>query len=239
MTKHYIIMGSSYKMGKRIAMDFTNYDTEYLKAVMKKIRSKCGRVPLSSHSISTESSEWCSVVELDAYFENVLIIETVDEFIDIIKEDSKLISTDISSYILAKTNQKYTQMHIYKLVYLCFADYLCEYKKRLFFDEIYAFKLGPIPNGTYQKYKFYGRSVINKVNSLELARSRILTLEDGVEKISSIDKTLKKYEQFSANELSNITHREKSPWSEIYEPHQNFIEIPVELIYTNHKYEEI
>ena len=37
--------------------------------------------------------------------------------------------------------------------------------------------------------------------------------EDGLEKINSIDSTLKIYGQLSAGELVDLTHKESTPWA--------------------------
>ena len=41
--------------------------------------------------------------------------------------------------------------------------------------------------------------------------------ENGVEKASIIDKTLKKYGDMSASELVGITHKNNTPWSKTYD----------------------
>ena len=107
------------------------------------------------------------------------------------------------------TKVECTQLKLQKLVYLCFADYLCETDKKLFTDKIYAFKYGPVVDSIYKEYKKYGYKEIESEeikmemdSSLELpARSRILFAEDGTEKIISIDRTLKKYGMLTAAQL--------------------------------------
>ena len=48
------------------------------------------------------------------------------------------------------------------------------------------------------------------------SKSRIMFAEDGTEKIISIDQTLKKYGEFSASRLIEITHRKDTPWSKTF-----------------------
>lgn len=36
---------------------------------------------------------------------------------------------------------------------MCYADYLCETNERLFMDQIYAYKYGPIIKTVYEAYK--------------------------------------------------------------------------------------
>lgn len=64
------------------------------------------------------------------------------------KKDRKLKGIDVAKYILSKT--PCTQLKLQKLVYLCFADYLCDTGKELFTDKIYAFKYGPVVDLTHK-----------------------------------------------------------------------------------------
>ena len=48
------------------------------------------------------------------------------------------------------------------------------------------------------------------------SKSRILFARDGLEKVQSIDKTLREYSSLTAPQLVDITHRKKSPWSVTY-----------------------
>ena len=123
---------------------------------------------------------------------------SLEEFIKLIQKDRQLQGIDIAKYILSKI--KCTQLKLQKLVYLCFADYLCDTGKKLFTDKIYAFKYGPVVDTVYKKYREYGyKSIddetgdIDSKNISEMpSKSRILFAEDGTEKISSIEKTLQK-----------------------------------------------
>ena len=47
---------------------------------------------------------------------------------------------DVANFFLNKDSL--TPKKLQKLVYLCFADYLCDTGKELFTDKIYAFKYG-------------------------------------------------------------------------------------------------
>lgn len=133
------------------------------------------------------------------------------------------------------------------MVYLCFADYLCDTGKKLFTDSIYAFKYGPVVDTVYKRYKKYGYKPIteekNDINSTvpEMpAKSRILFAADGTEKMISIETTLKKYGQLTASQLVELTHKESTPWT--MTPKSTWIsysEIKPEMIKMYHKFEEI
>ena len=113
---------------------------------------------------------------------------------------------------------KCTHLKLEKLVYLCFAEYLCQYEKALYKDKIYAYKYGPVVESVYERYKGYGYKEIDDTdidatNIFEMpSRSRILFAEEGVAKIKSIDDTLEKYGVLSAGELVDLTHKKNTPW---------------------------
>lgn len=242
--KHFIILSSSYSEGTRIAMDFVIESPEVkseINDVVKRITEKCGNdVSLSTHFLETSSKSWESVVVADDFFEGVKLIGTDSEFISLIQKDRKLNSLSVAKYILSKI--KCTHLQLEKLVYLCFADYLCSTDKPLFDDTIYAFKLGPVVKTVYEEYKKYRGDTIT-IDPIESKyemplRSLISFTEDGHEKLLSIDKTLEKYGCYSANELVDITHTNGSPWERTYDG-TRYKEIPSDIIKKYHCSEEI
>ncbi len=222
MITHYIIMSSSYSKGKRIALDYiVDDESEYtqLKKIISRITNECGKdVSVSTHFVQTNSKSWISVVEKDYFFKEVEVIENIEEFIKLIKKDRVLNGLDVAKYILCKV--KCTHLKLEKLVYLCFADYLCQYDKELFNDYIYAYKYGPVVRSVYDRYKRNGNKEIEQddenIDTTGLcempSRSRIIFAEDGIRKIKSIDETIQKYGKYSAEELVNLTHRKLTPW---------------------------
>lgn len=225
MIKHYIIMSSSYSDGKRIALDITDeklLNSQSIGKIIEDIRANCDQdVPLSAHYIQTESLSWESVLRYDPFFEDVECVETVDEFTEKVKKDRKLSGLDVANYIAA--NVLCTHLKLEKLVYMAYADYLCESGKKLFDDKIYAFTYGPVIESVYETYK---RSGIETVYPKDISgeyiisekmpfRSRILFAKDGVKKIRSIDRTLKKYSKLSAFELVDLTHKAGTPWNRV------------------------
>ena len=223
MITHFIFLSSSYSLGTRIGLDYIVTDSrvqEELKQHLAQIIKECGKdVSISTHMIQTDDITWDSVCSADHFFKDVKVIDSIDKFIKLIQRDRTLEGIDVAKYILSKI--KCTQLKLQKLVYLCFADYLCDTGKILFTDKIFAFKYGPVVDTVYERYKKYGYKPIEEetgdIDSKNIAempsKSRILFAEDGTEKIISIDKTLKKYGSLSASQLVDLTHRENSPWS--------------------------
>lgn len=250
MVTHFIFMSSSYSLGTRIALDYIVTDESVqkkLKQDLDEIIRVCGKdVSISTHMIQADDETWESVCIADHFFKDVKIIESIDKFIKLIQKDRKLQGIDVAKYILSKI--KCTQLKLQKLVYFCFADYLCETGKELFTDKIYAFKYGPVVDTVYKKYKEYGYKPIEEEtididskNIFEMpAKSRILFAKDGTEKILSIEKTLRKYGELTAAELVDLTHSKQTPWTKTTK--SRFIAyspIKLETIKQYHKYEII
>lgn len=250
MITHFIFMSSSYSLGTRIALDFIVKEAsiqEELKKDLDKIITECGRdVSISTHMIQADDETWDSVCIADHFFKGVKVIENLETFIKLIQKDRKLQGIDVAKYILSKITC--TQLKLQKLVYLCFADYLCDTGKILFTDKIYAFRYGPVIDTVYKKYKEYGYEAIGEekgdIDSKGIfempAKSRILFAEDGTGKIVSIEKTLKKYGTLTATELVDLTHRENSPWNKTYKNEEKlYSQIELDIIKEYHKFEII
>lgn len=248
MVKHFIILASAYSLGTRVALDY--YDKDILQMdVIKKdldyIIEKIGTdAPISTHYVHTEKEGYDEVKKRDKFFAKTKLIKTKEEFVEILLKDRTLKGIDIAKYILTKI--PCTHLKLEKLVYLCYADYLCEKGEKLFEDKIYAYKLGPVIKTVYKKYK---KSIITlyednktKENAMDKKlpiRSRIMVAENGIQKILSIDKSIEKYGHLTAHQLVDITHKDSSPWSNAGACSSRNEEISDELILKYHKYETI
>lgn len=224
MARHFIILVSAYSIGKRIALDYNSRSKLNLVRIKQDIEyifNEYGKdAPISTHYIQTDNSSWQSVVDKDKFFEDVMPIQTKEEFVQILLKDKELKGIDIAKYILTQT--PCTHLKLEKMVYMCYAEYLCETNERLFQDKIYAYRLGPVVKTVYEKYKKSGKSSLEaeddvvtydeKVKNMPL-RSRILSSHNGVKKVISVDKIIEKYSKYTANELVELTHKKQTPWS--------------------------
>lgn len=214
MTKHYIVLGSSYENGIRFAIDFTKIDNEITNFLKMLKKQDTKHFSIATHIITTQTSQWSEIVKLDSFFDNVILLKTPQEFINYIKSEELLSAIDIVNYIASLYKCTHTRME--KLVYYCYADYLCMYNKKLFDDKIYAFKYGPVIESIYEKYKdTEGQSIIQPIEKEYMMpiRSRIMNSKNGIEKINSIDLTLEKYKFCNTNTLIAYTHRDNTPWA--------------------------
>lgn len=222
MIKHYIILSSSYSEGKRIALDMASeiLDEKKAKSILTKIKKRCGEdVSLSVHIITTDSKDFKSVQEFDSFFDGVLLVKKVDDFIKLIEKDRGLKGIDVAKYILSIRECDHLMLE--KLTYFCYADYLVSTGKKLFNDRILAYKYGPVVESIYSKFKRRGGDDLHdftcKLSHFEKEtqqsiRSRILFAEDGLGKFISIARTLSRYGKLTPWQLVELTHQIDTPW---------------------------
>lgn len=103
---------------------------------------------------------WDEVIKLDKFFEKAELVDTKEKFVKILLKDRVLKGVDIAKYVLTKT--PCTHLKLEKLVYMCYADYLCETGDKLFKDKIYAYRLGPVIESIYKKYKKSGSDYLDE-----------------------------------------------------------------------------
>ena len=239
MYEHFIIMSSSYIKGTRIAIDYVfrdSIDVDKMKATIEEIKMQCGEgVSFSTHLVSTERKSWKSVVVYDPFFKDAYKAGSLQEFVSLIKDDMVLRGIDVARYIISK--KVCTHLELEKLVYLCYAEYLCKYGERLYEDKIYAFQYGPVVKSVYDVFN-HKKGRLRKGVKEQISRSRFMVLQDGMNRLLFIDDTLKKYKNCKARDLVSITHADKSPWS-MKDYKKEFQEIDDETIKLYHHNEEI
>lgn len=238
MFEHFIIMASSYHKGTRMALQYVysgGVDQNEIKDVLASVEEVGeGKYSYSTHYICTESDSWDSVVSYDPFFEDAYLVESLEEMLYLLRKDLKISGLDVAKYILSKC--KCTHLAIEKLTYLCYAEYLCKYGKRLCEDTIYAFTYGPVVDSVYEKYSRHKGQLGDGIDEA-VAKSRILLLPDGMRIIESIDDTLRKYEKCTASDMVAITHAKGSPW-DMKDATKAYQTIDDDLILDNHLAEE-
>lgn len=123
-----------------------------------------------------------------------------------------------------------TPMQIVKLTYIAHGWSLAILDRGLFENRIEAWKYGPVIPALYQATKKFGRGIIpssliqeNDPSPFEGEVNRFL--EDIVEK----------YGKLSGIDLSNLTHREGSPWHQVFQSGVMNVPISDEIIKSHYR----
>ena len=159
------------------------------------------------------------MIELDSFFEDIHVFTDLEEFLLEMKKDSQITALDVSKFLLSLKSM--TNLKLQKMIYLVYAEYLEKTGKKLFKDDIIAFKYGPVVPSVYEYYKDNGRNDIQvdkdeeifaQEITLPMVLARFLQSLDEKNVIDSIQSTFEKYGQLTASELVAITHRKGTPW---------------------------
>lgn len=140
---------------------------------------------------------------------------------------AQLVADDILK--LAKRRDKsFTPLQLMKLVYIAYGWHLAFTGKKLFRDRIEAWKYGPVIPNLYRVTKRFGRDEI----PAPLISDGPLHHGDLERFLSSV---VDNYGDFSGIALSNLTHREGTPWKQVYRPNEFSAEIPDDVIEEHYK----
>ena len=113
---------------------------------------------------------------------------------------------------LAKREGKsLTNMQLQKLVYLAHGYCLAQLNKPLFHNNIHAFQWGPVIPPLYKQIRHYGADPITGYIPTDEA-----PISPESEEMEIIREVWQYYGGFSGLELSDLTHRKGSPWSETW-----------------------
>lgn len=108
-----------------------------------------------------------------------------------------------------KSGKYFTQMQLLKLVYIAHGWMLATSNQPLIYNQVEAWQYGPVIPELYHELKYNGAKPIERpILSEEVSFS---PHEEHV-----IDFTFKNYGNFSAFQLSDITHASNTPWSETF-----------------------
>jgi len=142
----------------------------------------------------------------------------------------------IANYFLQKAweeGQDIDPMKVQKLVYFAHGWYLAIYDEALINSRIQAWEYGPVLPTLYEEFKAYGRGPIRELamdveftrtqdGKLEV-RTHVHDLRDnaGSEQLVTLrrflDRIWEVYGQYSAVQLSNMTHVPEGPWAQVTE----------------------
>ena len=126
---------------------------------------------------------------------------------------------------------KLTPLQLMKLCYISYGWYLGFTGKKLFPNEIQAWKYGPVIPDLYHHIKRYAR---NPIPFEDIPDGDLCTSNNDIKEF--LQAVIQKYGKDSGPSLSTLTHQEGTPWSQVYESKVSFIPIPknvIELYYKN------
>jgi uncharacterized phage-associated protein len=124
-----------------------------------------------------------------------------------------------------KAGQELTPLQLMKLVYISHGWSLAVRGVDLFPDRIEAWKYGPVIPDLYQATKLFGRNQI-PMSAIDDAKPHTV---DGAT-LEFLKDVFSKYGGLSGIQLSNLTHKSGTPWSQVYDNGVYGIEIPDEII---------
>ncbi|BDR59347.1 Panacea domain-containing protein [Xylocopilactobacillus apicola] len=121
-----------------------------------------------------------------------------------------------------------TNMKLQKLMYFAQGICLAVHDKRLFDDQIYAFKHGPVVKGIREKYR--GKYLPELTD--QISDQRAIELADNFDLISTdqsasevLNITWQKYGKYTASYLRELSHDQKGPWEKSYCEDKEWIKI--------------
>jgi len=132
---------------------------------------------------------------------------------------------DIARVLVKKFNdlgKPTTSMKLQKVLYYAWAGYYKEEKKPLFTENMYAWKFGPVVKSVYHEYKVFAAMPITRCKSPE---EEIDFVTD-----SFLERFANEYKDRTAGSLMFSTHKEGTPWSDVYMEGKKNIEIPFSRI---------
>lgn len=227
MFEHFIILYSDYKTGKRLAYHEFDSSVKGLYGMMEKMEGLKREFPDLSfgfHHLQTSDITWKSIVDYDHFFADVAPIDDITIFKIFIAEDLRVSALDVANLITSRL--KCTHLKLQKLLYLFYCKYVKKYGRKPFDESFYAWPYGPVIKEVYDKYKVYGREVlefedddvpIDKEESFILSvSSRFSKTKMHQEVVNILSEVIEEYGGFDAFTLVDITHSEGGPWDKVF-----------------------
>ena len=103
-----------------------------------------------------------------------------------------------------------TPMHVLKLVYLCHGWMLGIFRRGLIAEPVEAWRYGPVVPTIYHTYKSFRG---DPITTAPVDRSAVLDENQS----DLFEAVLGAYRDYSALNLSAITHQPGTPWHEVYD----------------------
>lgn len=120
------------------------------------------------------------------------------------------------------SGRELTNMQLQKLVYIAHGYSLALLEKPLIKQSVQAWRYGPVIPVLYTSLRQYGAGTVTEMINLF-----------SQEQVSQTDRALlmvveEAYGRFSGPQLSTMTHREGTPWHEVFDPNAYFTNDPID-----------
>lgn len=117
---------------------------------------------------------------------------------------------------LARRSEKsLTNMQLQKLVYIAHGYSLARLHEPLFHNNIHAFEWGPVIPNLYKTLRRYGAGEVT-----DFISTNEPPIPEDSQQMEIIREVWHDYGDFSGLELSDLTHRKGTPWSETWRTNQ-------------------
>lgn len=139
-------------------------------------------------------------------------------------------------------NIEISQMKLQKLVYISHGFCLALLKKPLIGEKIEAWKYGPVISCLYNEFKNYGSSnITSKAKNMIIDDDFNISTEipkvndNDSETIDLLKAVWEKYKVLTASNLSDLTHRDGTPWAKVFKEGVPNLIISNEIITEHYK----
>lgn len=114
----------------------------------------------------------------------------------------------------AEQGKCFTNLQLQKLTYVCHGLSLAHLGRPLITDDVFAWQYGPVVPSVYFRFKSFGASTISEcMDDVVLDSESEIIVKDVVVKLGDL----------SGPQLVELTHREGSPWSKVWDGSSNKI----------------
>ena len=138
----------------------------------------------------------------------------------------------VANYFLGRAEAEsmpMTQLKLIKLVFLAYGWYIAVMKSKLFNEQIEAWQHGPVVPSIYHEFKdFRSDPISRKAMDLDLDTWDFTTpeiSETDNETILVLDRVWGVYKNFSGWDLRERTHKNGTPWHQVYKQGERGIKI--------------
>ena len=138
-----------------------------------------------------------------------------------------------------KEDKSITQLKLLKMVYIGYGWVAAVLDRKLFEEEIEAWRHGPVVPSVYHEFKHFGKKPIDHyaidVDLKDLGKASVPKIPaDETDIRAVLTQVWDVYIRFTAWDLVSKTHQKDTPWEDVYKPNE-FKAIPYESVRSHFK----